>query len=158
MAKEIVAWCDIHLAKDEQVVASSVRAALDNGMPMDLDLCEACDKELVEPLRLALIEYGQPVRGADEEESNMLHCPMPGCRKSFPTGRKLQKHMERIHDTLLPDSVLGPAQVAQVTTTDENGEPIYSCPECDRTFRSPQGVGAHRSKVHGYRSPTKAES
>ena len=27
----------------------------------------------------------------------------------------------------------------------------YPCPDCDRVFDKPQGLGAHRSRTHGYR-------
>jgi len=37
----------------------------------------------------------------------------------------------------------------------ENEEPdpqkVFACPDCDRTFRNAQGLGAHRSRTHGYR-------
>lgn len=150
MAKEIVAWCDRHLASDEQVPATTVQVTLDNGMPIEIDLCDPCHKELVEPLRLLLDEHGQPVRSQDRS-SSASHCPMPGCDKSFAGPRQLQKHVERIHDTVLPDEVFGNA-VPSPASTDEKGETIYPCPEpdCDRTFKRPQAVGAHRSHVHGY--------
>ncbi len=35
-------------------------------------------------------------------------------------------------------------------------DPVYPCPDCDRTFASPQGLGAHRSRSHGYRKNGKA--
>ena len=28
----------------------------------------------------------------------------------------------------------------------------YPCPDCDRVFDKPQGLGAHRSRAHGYRT------
>lgn len=155
MAKQIVAWCDNHLAKDEQVPASTVPATLYNGMPMEVDLCEPCEKEIVEPLRLLLEEYGQPVQEGGSEQDNLLHCPLPGCTKKFTHGRNLQKHMERVHDTTLPDSVLGAELVVQ-KTTDTSGATVYPCPDCERTFKRPQGVSAHRFQAHGYVSPTRA--
>lgn len=151
MAKQIVAWCDVHLAQDVQTPGSPMRVALGDAAPLELDMCDDCVKELVEPLRLLVAEHGQPLADA-EPSDNLLHCPMPGCRKVFTHGRNLQKHMERVHDTTLPDSVLGDALVVQ-STTDDSGETIYPCPECDRTFKRPQGVAAHRSHVHGYAAP-----
>jgi uncharacterized C2H2 Zn-finger protein len=35
-------------------------------------------------------------------------------------------------------------------------EQEWQCPDCDRTFKSPQGLGAHRSRSHGYRRNGKA--
>lgn len=31
------------------------------------------------------------------------------------------------------------------------GGPTMPCPDCDKQFGSPQGLGAHRSRAHGYR-------
>jgi len=33
----------------------------------------------------------------------------------------------------------------------------HQCPDCDRTFDSPQGLGAHRFKKHGYTNPRKVK-
>ena len=30
---------------------------------------------------------------------------------------------------------------------------VHACPDCTDTFATPQGVGAHRSRKHGYRRP-----
>ncbi len=32
----------------------------------------------------------------------------------------------------------------------------YPCPDCDRVFDKPQGLGAHRSRAHGYRTTKSA--
>jgi uncharacterized C2H2 Zn-finger protein len=31
----------------------------------------------------------------------------------------------------------------------DNG--LYHCPDCDREFDTPQGLGSHRARTHGYR-------
>lgn len=152
MAKQIVAWCDKHLAQDEQVPASTVQVSLDGGNLVELDLCDPCDKEVLEPVRLLVEEFGQPTTedgspiGASGEAH--YHCYARGCDKTFAHGRNLQKHLDRIHGFTLPDSALG-TEVVQVKQ-DAEGKPVYPCPECDREFRKPQGVAAHRSHVHGY--------
>lgn len=33
----------------------------------------------------------------------------------------------------------------------------HACPDCDRTFATPQARGAHRAKAHGYRNPPAAK-
>jgi uncharacterized C2H2 Zn-finger protein len=38
-------------------------------------------------------------------------------------------------------------------TDDDAG--TLPCPECGKTFATPQGLGAHRSRSHGYRSPAR---
>jgi uncharacterized C2H2 Zn-finger protein len=149
VAKQIVAWCDKHLAQDEQVPAGTVQVALDGGDPVELDLCDPCAKEVLDPVRALVDEYGQPT--ADQGGSTgdpVYHCYARGCDKTFAHGRNLQKHLERIHGFVLPDAALG-TEVVQVAT-DAEGKPVYPCPECGREFRKPQGVAAHRSHVHGY--------
>lgn len=43
------------------------------------------------------------------------------------------------------------------TTPNKWPEPVakpdgFPCPDCDRVFDKPQGLGAHRSRSHGYRT------
>lgn len=150
MAKQIVAWCDLHLARDnEQVPASSVQVTLDHGMPMELDLCDPCHKELVEPLRLLLDEHGQPVKQDTRPTTSptgrpLIPCPAPGCGKQYAQKRGLEKHMAKYHPEQADEQLPGFAPPAQ--GNDEDG---YLCPECGRHFTRPQGVGRHRLSAHG---------
>lgn len=141
------------MAEGEQVAASTTQVALDGDEPQELDLCEVCAKELLEPVRTLLEEFGQPVApgsgsrvGASGEPH--YHCYARGCDKTFAHGRNLQRHLKRIHDMELPDSALG-GEVVEVEV-DPTGAPTYPCPECGKYFKKPQAVGAHRAKVHGY--------
>lgn len=36
--------------------------------------------------------------------------------------------------------------------------PSFQCPDCGKTFKSAQGLGAHRGRTHGYRKNGKAKS
>lgn len=62
MSKEIIkrTWCDNHERQGIQEPGEERRIDLGNG-PRALDLCDPCDKELLEPLRELLGESGQPV-------------------------------------------------------------------------------------------------
>lgn len=156
MAKEIVAWCDVHLARDNaQVPASSVRVAIDDGQPLELDLCEPCEKELVQPLHQLLMEHGQPVvqqppaRSARADKQYV--CTVPGCGKAYVRPDGLRQHVAKQH----PDSAASepfvqvPAASIKETPVAPNEAGVYVCPECAREFKKPQGVGRHRLAIHG---------
>lgn len=76
---------------------------------------------------------------------------MPSCSKSYSGREGLRKHLDRVHDTTLTDveARLG-GSVADALNESENA---YPCPDCTRRFQTPQGVGAHRARTHGYVSP-----
>jgi len=40
------------------------------------------------------------------------------------------------------------------SSSDDDGE--YQCPECEKMFSTPQGMGAHRFRAHGVRSQATA--
>ena len=65
MAKEIVSytWCDVCLNAEEEVrsEADEVTIQIDTLKPRALALCETHNKELLEPLRQALLDLGQKV-------------------------------------------------------------------------------------------------
>lgn len=42
------------------------------------------------------------------------------------------------------------------TGVQRNDQGKYVCPDCGREFTSPQGVGSHRARAHGYRNPARA--
>lgn len=147
MAKEIVTYCDVHLTRGEHLPASSVQFTVDQGMPLEVDLCNDCHKELVEPLVALLNEYGQPVKrdtGTSNTGKPLLLCPV--CAKQYVQQRGLDKHIEREHPT--------PA-AARAAVQATSG--AHQCPECDRSFALPQGLGRHRLSAHGVKGTTRAK-
>lgn len=138
MAKQIVAWCDAHLSRDEQVPGEPVRVTLNSGLPLEVDLCEPCAKELVEPLSQFLEAHGQPVKTNPAEGG--VTCA--ACGKSYKQPASLRRHMREVHE----DPALLPAPDGRSVVVPDG----YPCPDCDRTFDRPQALGRHRSHQHGY--------
>lgn len=151
MAKEIVAWCDVCLQDEVQTTASTHQLTL-SGKTHELDLCETHDKELLEPIRLLLAEAGQPVQKQSKSDDGRVACSI--CGKQLKTRDTLSKHVRRMHST--------DEQLAAVSRTIEAEEAAgakpYDCPDCDSSFETPQGRGAHRSRAHGYRATDKAQA
>jgi hypothetical protein len=57
MAREIVAWCDVHMKVGERQPARTFTLDIGRG-PRELDLCEVHEKELISPLADALEDFG----------------------------------------------------------------------------------------------------
>lgn len=140
MAKQIITYCDPCLREETQVLATTVTIAIDGNRPLMLDLCETHEKELVAPLYELLMDAGAPVR-ADE-----LTCQ--SCGKAYKKRESLRKHVERHHGAgaAAPSS---PQGQLDISSTGDEPKP-YDCPDCDSSFSTPQGRGAHRSRAHGY--------
>lgn len=163
MAKEIVAWCDPCMAKDERNPARSVMISLDGRKPVELDLCEVHDKELLADLRELIGEAGQPVDGA-LPGMPAATSPAGEIRKDCPTcppGRALTReglrgHMRRTHD-MTRDQANEVVRTTFGGTARVQKEFSEQCPECkeagvpksESTYDTPQGFGAHRKAAHG---------
>lgn len=163
MAREVIVmtWCDVCLAEDVQEDATELPPLLIPELgtkPRTMALCEVHLKEVYEPLVSLLREHGQMVdadgnhtgpRGkykkagkstaapaasspaaADEDG-----CPVDGCDYVAPNRSSLRSHVRRRHDVTLSE-LLGEEQP-------------YECPECGLKSSRPQGLAAHRRKVHG---------
>lgn len=130
MSKQLVTyvWCDNH-PDDEQVPATTVRITLGNQVPRELDLCDVCRKELIDPLQTLLAEQGQPVEPTGPD--GRLACTVTGCTKTYGSERALRRHLES-HDA---------AEGASVE--------LLPCPECGKQCSSPAGLGSHRWRAHG---------
>lgn len=162
MAKVIVAWCDPCMNDDQHTPGQPVQISLDGKKPVELDLCELHDKQLLASIRELISEAGQPVDGAlpgmpspsssGEDKADCPQCP-PG--RSL-TREGLRGHMRKIHGM--------ERQAANVVVRDTFGGNIRvqkpfseQCPECkaegvpadESTFDTPQGFGAHRKAAHG---------
>jgi len=152
MAKEIIAWCDVCLHDDiKQPARTLAPMTLDASKPRVIDVCEVHEKEIVEPLRQLLAEFGQPVESSSSSSRDEQHpCPIASCGKSYVSAQSLGKHLRSKHNTTLSDALAGIDQPLPI-----EAELQHQCPEpdCARGFSTPQGLGAHRNRVHGYVSP-----
>lgn len=132
MAKEIISWCDVDMLDDVKVPGRTVRVQIGLAQPVEVDLCEQHEKQLVEPLRELIEQHGQPTAAVDD-----LTCPM--CSKRYTKKESLAKHIRAKHtEAAVEEPVATHVQRKQ-------------CPDCDASFDTPQGLGAHRSRAHGYR-------
>lgn len=148
MAKQIVAWCDVHMARDENVPASSFRVALDGSQPVEVDLCETCDKELLGALRELIEEVGQPVstRMAHPTSGGSEKAACPECGNEL-TKEGMRKHMMRAHGKTRIQAGEIVRGLGYTKKRDQQAG-SYICPECQDEFDTPQGRGAHRRSVH----------
>lgn len=147
MAKTIVTWCDAHLTSTgEEVPAESMRFTLGLSLPVEVDLCEVCRKELVDPLAEFLAEHGQPVKG-DAEHEGAVFCPQ--CGKSYRQPASLRRHLIQAHGGAPEPTKAEPVPDRRSVVIPDG----YPCPECDRKFDRPQALGRHRTHAHNYVSP-----
>lgn len=171
MAQRIVTLCDVHQRNDEEAPGAPWTVTLQGpdiarATTWEVDLCED-DGKTFRDLAVMLDAVGRRVAGgkakggasaarASAPSSAPYHrsatsveppqnadgsypCPVEGCDKA-PIGHKaLQSHLRAYHDGL--------------SIAEAMGAPLpHQCPECDRAFSHPQGMGAHRRMVHGVRA------
>lgn len=166
MAREIVKWCDVHLANDEKVLAETVTVAFYNQPAVEIDLCDVCRKEIVDPLVRLLSEHGAPpdtsnqpgkrARKMKAEEAVIRRSSFnaDGTRKGMPPTRArsliclwceldyaaesgLTRHIEKAHVPF--DSNL-------------SGRELYGiqCPLCGDNY---QHIAGHATKAHSDLGP-----
>lgn len=143
MVKEIAVWCSPCFAGEVRAPAKSVAIALDGSGVKMLDVCEQHERELIAPLREWLDSMGESVT------HDALICVI--CGKRYSSSESLRKHTVRKHSNS-SESTSPSAQLVDVS------EKTHECPDCGTRFETPQGCGAHRSRVHGYRSPKNAKA
>ena len=73
------------------------------------------------------------------------------------------REMDRIIGTYGHTRKVGPKKKSKADASNGEGGKVspshafllpdgnYQCPNCERTFQTPQGLGAHRSRNHNYR-------
>lgn len=145
MAKVIVAWCDPHMANDEQVPGTSFVFSINEGKPIEIDLCEQHEKEFISPLMELLEDSGQPV--VLEQKSvgpGGPKRPCGQCGKEL-TREGMRKHYMTHHGMERPAA--GDA-VREIFGSVHGRPAVRRCPECGDEFDTPQGMGAHRRSVH----------
>lgn len=155
MAQRIVFLCDVHARNDEDVAGATWEVTLTGpdrrSTTWEVDLCED-DSKTLRDLGIMLDAVGRVTQGRRTKaptaarkaasEAGQAHvapeghpCPVEGCELVSRSANALATHVRSAHGTTLAEL---------------NGEPTpYSCPECDRRFTHPQGLGAHRRSVHG---------
>lgn len=155
MAQRIETYCDKHLAKGEDVPGATWRIAVQvpggKLASFDVDACADCASDFVD-LASYLNEHGRPVgkranAASDETPESERTCPVCGfVSKSRPA---MMTHVRASHDT-----TVGAVQRANGAPTTDAPEDAtaYPCPDCGRGFATPQGLGSHRARSHGYRS------
>lgn len=160
MAKEIVAWCDRHLAKQEHVTGSELRIAI-NGRESALDLCASCTDDVVGPVLELLKEFGQPVREARSVTGAAFNCSV--CGRPFIKRGSWRNHMRKVHsmtaaqvdavaETGTPDSGTAGAERQNPGGGGEAPNPLpFVCeePDCGRRFEKVQGLNMHQMRAHG---------
>ncbi len=156
MAQEIVTWCDWHLNTGDKFPGAPRTVVLDAGKPMVMDLCDGCDKELLQPLRDVVKEIGRPADstsrpplGAEPSKSkNKIPCPEEGCNYLARGRSSFRSHFPDVHHVSLP------VWEARNGHSIEGEEIKFFCDfDCEAGFTTPQGKGAHMSFEHGYTGP-----
>ena len=133
---EIHAWCDRCYADAEVKSQAETRVLdIDGAGPLELELCDLHDKELLEPLRLLLAERGvRPAKPAPQQHQvagpPVAPCPLCGITMSR-YGRA--GHIFTVHGGLRPGDPR-PVQEGQ-------------CPDCGAT--PPKQLAQHRAQAHG---------
>lgn len=161
MAQEIVTWCDRHMDRDERVPGTPRFVAVDPKKPVVSDLCDTCDKEVLQPIRDFIAEFGRPAdqasgpinpsnpkrRYVSATPENSINCPEEGCSYFARSKSSFRDHMQTEHNVSLAvyEGKRG------ITITGE--EVKYYCDSCPAGFTTPQGRGAHMSSEHGYTGP-----
>lgn len=133
-------WCDRchHEGRPGVEASTSPTLTVDNNGPLELDLCEACGKELLNELVLLLDEYGIPPAGAParSKAAPRYHpdtrpgwtCPL--CQAVVRTGSAVG-HLASQHHLPKPE------------------QPTH-CPDCERVYVDGHRMLSHRVRAHGY--------
>jgi hypothetical protein len=168
MSKEIrtVIWCDGLVHIDEQVEAAVTRRfAADTLKECEVDLCEVCDKDLVQPLLAFLAEQGQPVKGARPIKNGLPAVPEP-----TPSGRAHRTPREVEIKCPIDDCDWEGSRTAGAAHTPKHhgGETLpilegrfgrrlpdgsrtrlpFPCPSCDASYDSKTGIATHQRVSH----------
>jgi hypothetical protein len=133
MAQVIRTLCDVHLEQNEEVDATTwevlVRRAGSRVQVREVDLCDECVKPLEAVASFAADKGRTSAQQARARTAVPTPSSVPPTSSSVTPSRQL---------VVAPNSA---------------GE--YQCPDCPRTFKRGQGLGAHRYQAHGYESPSR---
>jgi hypothetical protein len=142
----ILVWCDSCAAagKREPATGTQTAAVGAGGQPAALDLCDACEADLLAPLAALLADYGAPV---DQPATISRPTPVPtssrGGGYSCPICGATRNARSALADHVWRDHLAQPRPPVPTT-----------CPDCGYTAvnsKNPSAsVGRHRSNSHGY--------
>lgn len=96
-------FCDGHLARNasDEVSAQTIALAVNDEVPVSLDLCPACMVEYVEPLRKLMATFGEPIRlSTPKKRTRKASAPAgaapaasgPAKKAASPTAKKGSKN------------------------------------------------------------------
>jgi hypothetical protein len=107
--------------------------------PLQIDLCEVCDKGLVAELEqvLALRGYVPNEAQPRRRQRRAGHLPKATCllcTAQFAVGSSLRSHYVAVH---------------QQTEADAKGTARLWCPECKMGYETVQGISMHLMRAHG---------
>jgi len=113
-----------------------------------------CDAHLAQD-ETAQVEGQQHSLAIDGDSPQILDfCSECYAEKIEPLLKLLATHGQPLQKKSKPQS-RRPTATAAATPRVKVG--AYACPDCERTFGTPQGLGAHRYRNHGYVAPHKAQ-
>ncbi len=169
MAQEIVTWCDRCMDDDKRTPGTARFISLDGKKLFTADLCEPCDKEILQPVRDLLAEFGRPADSSSVPPINVgkkrrtkddmpadqrVNCPFEGCTHQVMRRTTLRDHLMIGHNTTL-------AVVEGERGVTVDGEKIrFYCEVagCKAGFTTAQGRGAHAHAEHQLPGTSKGAS
>lgn len=182
MAKIIVVTCDPHADRGEDGVPATPRT-LSRGLDphkaeVVVDMCDDCDKELLEPIRQLIDAYGQTTHGAppqrrtrratatqpalsahgdaiDRTDPGIYICPLEGCphgegdNDPYVRRTSFNVHAQRDHGTTLQALEAEYGNINQVADPKwQRYLTQYKCRWCDETFPKTTARGRHEASMH----------
>lgn len=172
MAQELITWCDVHMADDDdaRVPGVTVEISIDRQPSKLLDICDSHYAEYIAPLEGLLADArdskvptvpqkagnGTKARGAAAAgpKQGEWYCLDPDCpRHNEPYFyiQSLRSHLanshgmtQGAHEKKWGAAYPRPSRSAPSATPD----PKFACPECGREAANAAGLKAHRRTQH----------
>jgi hypothetical protein len=135
--------CDRHLDNaGERVAGETVTVLGGDGRLVEMELCAACGDDVLGPAYAAAARYGRepekPQRPSGiNPRAVVCATEFGGCGKAYI---EIRQHIRERHPGMDPDTV-APRKRRQPVSPGP-------CPECGRTFDTPQGLAAHQRSSH----------
>lgn len=164
MSKEIrtIVWCDGPTHQDEQVEAAVTRRfAVDQLKERELDLCEVCDKEYVQPLIDLLKENGQPIKPGQQpiaptlfdqpkkrtatRRPHEIKCPIEGCPWEG-TKSAGEQHAPRYHGGEALAVLEG--RHGRHNLDGSRTQLEFRCASCEAAYENNRSLAGHIARGH----------